>query len=354
MSAFNFPEPILDAREIDLLRKIADEYNKFTSPGVISKSIKAVGTKVAKIAPTKLLDMAKEVIDVASEWDYIKQVLEYTGKGFFELSKHSSRFTFSYEGVIKNLNETGCHLKNYEQICAIRSYQIESVISKRNYGDLIAAFSEGAFTGAPGFLGLPFNIALSFFLYFRAAQSIAIYYGYDVKNDPRELEFASEAMMMSLAPNNEIAGQTMGGLIGKMMLATNLTALRQALSKRTYTEMAKRGGAELLYVQIRALANKAAQNALKKAGKEGIEAGIFRKLLEQIGRRLPKEAGKKAIPFLGAIIGGFSDTYYMNRILTGSNLLYHKRFLFEKQHRVKILKGEVNNSRAIELKSLVI
>ncbi len=69
MSTFIFPDPILDAREIDLLSKITGDYNKFTSPGVISKGIKAVGTKVAKIAPTKLLGMAKEVMDVASEWE---------------------------------------------------------------------------------------------------------------------------------------------------------------------------------------------------------------------------------------------------------------------------------------------
>lgn len=40
---------------------------------------------------------------------------------------------------------------------------------------------EGGGTGAFGFWGLPFNLVLSTFLYFRAVQSIAMFYGYDVK-----------------------------------------------------------------------------------------------------------------------------------------------------------------------------
>ncbi len=82
----------------------------------------------------------------------------------------------------------------------------------------------------------------------------------------------------------------------------------------------------MLYVQIRALANKVAEKALKKSGRSGLEAGVFRNLLEQVGKRLPKEAGKKGVPILGAIIGGGCDFYLMHRILTGANLIYHKRF----------------------------
>jgi len=32
-----------------------------------------------------------------------------------------------------------------------------------------------------------------------------------------------------------------------------------------------------------------------------------------------------------------ADTYYMSQVLRGSNLVYHKRFLFEKEERVKLL-----------------
>ncbi len=67
---------------------------------------------------------------------------------------------------------------------------------------------------------------------------------------------------------------------------------------------------------------------------------MFRDLLEQVGRQLPKEAGKKAVPLLGAVIGGLSDTYYMSRVLRIANLTYHKRFLLEKEHRVRLLAGD--------------
>jgi hypothetical protein len=220
----------------------------------------------------------------------------------------------------------------------MRSYGIERSLSKREWKDRFAALLEGAATGAPGFIGIPFNVALSFLLYFRATQSTAIYYGYDVRHDPRELQFASEVTLTSLEPNLVKGAETLGGLIGKMMLAGELSALSRGLA-RTYAEMAHRGGAQLLYVQIRALANKVAEKALKKSGRSGLEAGVFRNLLEQVGKRLPKEAGKKGVPILGAIIGGGCDFYLMHRILTGANLIYHKRFLHEKQVRIDILRG---------------
>jgi hypothetical protein len=337
MKALIAPDPVIDAREQDLLDALTRDYVKFTSPGLISKGASAVGQGIVKITPRRLRKFATDAVDMAGEWEYIKLALEHAGKGFVELTKHASRFTLSHDKVVASLNSAGYPITHFDHICTARSYHLEQHLSKRNYGDLGAAFAEGAATGAPGLLGVPFNIALSFLLYFRAVQSTALFYGYDIKGDPRELEFASEATIASLAPNSDSGANTLGGLIGKMMFATNATVLRQALSKKTYTEMAKRGGAELLYVQIRALANKAAEKALRNAGQEGLEAGVFKKLLEQIGQRLPKEAGKKAIPLLGAVVGALSDTYYMSRVLRGSNLIYHKRFLFEKEHRVGIL-----------------
>ena len=339
MRSFVFPNPIINAREEDLLVSLTRDYQKFTSPGFISKGATAVGNGIAKVTPHRLKTIFSDTTGRVSEWDLIKQVLEYAGKGFVELTKHASRFTLSHGSVVKCLNTSGCCIDQFEQVCAARSYHIEQRLSNRSYGDLLAAFAEGAATGAPGLMGMPFNIALSFFLFFRAVQGTALFYGYDVKGDPRELEFASEVTITCLSPNSDEGAKSLGSIIGKMMFAANASALKQALSKRTYTEMARRGGSELLYVQIRALANKAAEKALKNAGREGLEAGMFKKILEQVGQRLPKEAGKKAIPFVGAIVGGFSDTYYMNRILRGSNLIYHKRFLFEKEHRVNILKG---------------
>ncbi len=126
------------------------------------------------------------------------------------------------------------------------------------------------------------------------------------------------------------------------MFATNVTALKESLSKLTYEQMAQKGGAELLYVQIRALANAQAKKALEKVGKEGVEAGIFKNLLEQIGKKISKETGKKVVPVIGAMVGALSDTHTMNNIIKGANLIYHKRFLFEKNIRLNEL-SKVNN-----------
>ena len=196
-------------------------------------------------------------------------------------------------------------------------------------------------------IGTPFSIALSFLLYFRAAQSTALYYGYDVMGDPRELEIASAVTLQSLSPTLEKEAESLGGYLAKIMTAAELSALRHGLKRYTYEEMAKRGGIDLVYVQIRAMANRAAKKALDRAGRQGIEAGVFKNLLEQVGKLIPREVGKKAVPVVGAVIGGFSDAFFMNRVLYGSNLIYHKRFLLEKEMRLKILRdGDASSPRS--------
>lgn len=334
---FTPPDPILDRREEALLAELTERYKKLTSPGYISKAVAKVRAGLLAVTPERVRRLAQEAVDVAAEWEIVKRVLEHAGRGFAELSAQASRLTYSHDGILDALRAEGVHVARFEEICAARSYHLERVARSRDYADLLAALAEGAATGAPGLPGVPFNIALCFFLYFRAVQGIALYYGYDVERDPCELEFASATAITCFTPRVEGGAESLTGVIGKMMLAANVTALRHALARRTYTEMAKRGGSQLLYVQIRAAANQAAARALRNAGRTGIEAKVFRDLLEQVGRQLPKEAGKKAVPLLAALIGGLSDTYYMSRVLRIANLTYHKRFLFEKEHRVHLL-----------------
>lgn len=42
---------------------------------------------------------------------------------------------------------------------------------------------------------MPFNLGLSTFLYYREVQSVAMYYGYDIKNDTAELVIANEYLV---------------------------------------------------------------------------------------------------------------------------------------------------------------
>ena len=335
--SFVAPDPLLDRREETLLDELTKQYKKMTSPGYVARAVSKARDGVVAVTPERIRRLAQEAVDVAAEWDILKKVLDHAGRGFGELSAQASRFTHSHDGILRRLQASGVEVSRFDEICGARSYRVERVARSRDFGDLLSALGEGAATGAPGLPGVPFNIAFSFFLYFRAVQATALYYGYDLKNDPREMEFASATTITCFSSQIDGGAESLSGLIAKMMLAANFSALRHALATRTYTEMAKRGGSQLLYVQIRAAANQAAARALKNAGRTGLELTIFRDLLEQIGRQLPKEAGKKAVPVLGAIIGGLSDTYYMSRVLRIANLVYHKRFLFEKEHRVRLL-----------------
>jgi hypothetical protein len=202
MSDFQIPEPVLNVREEDLLHKITEDYNNFASPGPITKGMSKVRAGVGKIIPESVKSRTKRTGQKVAETKYIQKAAEIAAKGFVELTKHASRFTTNPDNVVIALNENGCELDNYQQVCAIRSYHIEPLVT-HNYRDRALALAEGAATGAPGFLGIPFNLAISFFLYFRATQNIALHYGYDIQNDPRELEIASEVTMTSLAPNVE-------------------------------------------------------------------------------------------------------------------------------------------------------
>lgn len=330
-----YPKPILDARERALIASLQKDFEDFTKPGFIERNFKKLTSAVGHIVPKFLKKWLSDAQSSMSDWQMIQKTLEMAEKGFHKLTEQASRLTVSKAGVVKKLSVRGIEISTFEEICLLRSYDVEAVIEDKTYQDILLAALEGAATGAFGFVGLPFSLALSFFLYFRAAQSVALHYGYDVKHDPRELQFAAEVTMQSLDPN--FSGSGLGGMIGKMMLAAEITALKQALGK-TYAEMLKRGGSALLYVQIRALANKAAREALAKAGQEGIEAGVFKSLLAQLAKRMPKEVGKKALPLIGGLIGGLSDAYLMSRILRGAKLIYHKRYLFEKEHRISLLK----------------
>lgn len=336
MKRRTYPKPILDAREQALITALQNEFEAFTKPGVIERGLKKLTSAVGCVVPQFLKKMLTDAGLSMNDWELIQKTLQIAEKGFHLLTQQASRMTVSKPGVIKKLSACGNAISTFEEVCLLRSYDIDGVIEDETYKDILLAAIEGAATGFFGFPGVPFNLALSFFLYFRAAQSVALHYGYDVKCDPRELQFAAEVTLQSLDPS--FAGGGLGGLIGKMMLSAEISTLKQSLGRLSYAEMAKRGGSELIYVQIRAFANKAAKTALEKAGREGAEAGVFKSLLAQLAKRMPKEAGKKGLPVIGAFIGGLSDAYLMGRILRGAKMIYHKRYLFEKEHRISLLK----------------
>lgn len=89
------------------------------------------------------------------------------------------------------------------------------LVKTQNMG---VAAVEGGVTGAIGFAGIPFSLVLSTFQCFRAVQNVALIYGYDVKNDPAEMEIAGTIFANSMAPSadNEMGG--LGTAVGKVMM----------------------------------------------------------------------------------------------------------------------------------------
>ncbi|AQR95602.1 EcsC family protein [Clostridium saccharoperbutylacetonicum] len=186
----------LDKKEIELIESLTKEYERFIEPGFITKNFRAIKGKVLPLIPQKIQDSASDVTKKVSESELIKQALEVASKGFLSLQEQSAKLTISKNSIMNDISsKNNIKISEFNDICTLRSYNIEKCIANNNYKDILLALGEGAVTGFPGIVGVPFNITLSLFLFFRAVQNIALYYGYDVNDDPRELEFASSVVM---------------------------------------------------------------------------------------------------------------------------------------------------------------
>ena len=133
---------------------------------------------------------------------------------------------------------------------------------------MISSFVEGGATGLFGFAGIVPNIVTSTFCYYRAVQSIAMSYGYDVKNDADELMIASEVFATALAPRGNASGE-MAGIIGKIMMISEAEAIKQTV-KKGWTEMAARGGVALLLTQMRAWLTVRQRRLFRRRAKKGL------------------------------------------------------------------------------------
>ena len=265
--------------------------------------------------------------------------MKVVGEGFHILEKQAARMSISETAIVKQVNKSikENEITSLEEVCLARGYDISKAVEAYKRQDLLWALAEGGTTGYFGFAGLPFNLVLSIFLYYRAVQSVAMFYGYDVKNDSAELVIASEVFMNALSPSSS-GSDEMSSIIGKVMLMTEITAVKQT-AKKTWSDMAARGGIGLLLTQMRALAYKSAQKALEKVGQKGLENSLFREIFEQIGKKLSKKALGKAIPVAGAVIGALFDTAQMNTVLEYADVFYNKRYILEKEARINALLG---------------
>lgn len=327
------PHPMIDKKEEESLEKLTERYEKLTTPGMVAKA----GKKVSEIVPGPIKEVAKVTKENIKEAELFVQCMKVVAEGFGILEKQAAKMTISEDAIVKKVNATTKEneITCLEEVCLARGYDVSRLASKYKSQDLALALVEGGATGAFGFAGLPFNLVFSVFLYYRAVQSIAMFYGYDVKNDSAELVIASDVFMNALSPKSK-GSDEVSGIIGKIMLLTETTAIKQT-AKKTWSDMAARGGVCLLLTQMRALANKAAQKALEKVGQKGLEESVFKGVLEQLGKNLSKKAIGKAMPVVGALIGGLFDTAQMNAVIDYADIFYNKRYLFEKEVRINIL-----------------
>ncbi len=329
------PRPILDDREYKELDNLTARYEKLTSPGPIRRA----ATKATEIVPAAVKDAVATIGSKVSEQEVYEQALKLIGSGFKVLEERAARVTVSQGSIIRNINAVSrsADIESIEEICRMRSYDVSKAANKQDAQHILAALAEGGGTGAFGFAGIPFNLVLSTFIYYRAVQSIAMSYGYDVKNNPAELVIASEVFASALSPASK-GGNGVSNNVAKFMAISAAQGVKQT-AKKTWTAMIERGGPALLLAQMRALANAAANKALQNAGKKGLENSVFREIFEQIGRRLTLKAIQRAVPIVSAGIGALVDTAQMNTVLQYADIFYHKRFLIEKKDRVNNLFG---------------
>ncbi len=327
------PEPIIDKKEETSLESLKVRYGEISKPGVLSKT----GDKVKGIIPKAIKKAGKNAKDSIAETELFAQCMEVVAKGFHILESQTANMSISETAILKRVNGVSedFHISSLDELCLVRGYELSKLVNKYRKKDTAIALVEGSATGAFGFKGLPFNIVLGTFLFYRAVQSVAMFYGYDVKNNVEELMIATEIFTEALSPNSR--GQTeLGSVIGKIMVMAEVSAVKQT-AKKTWTDMAARGGTTLLLAQMRALANKSARKALENAGKKGIEGSLFKGVFEQIGKELTMKSIQKSVPIVGAVIGGLFDTAQMRTVLEYADIFYNQRFLLEKEVRINIL-----------------
>jgi len=331
---FYAPTPMINKKEAASLDVLTERYNKLIKPSKIAH----LGTKAGQLVPEKVKILGDVVKSSISEQELYRQTMDLIASGFKVVEEQAARFSISEKMILKKVNKV---IPDYEiteisEICFARSYSLSKLVNTFKGQDTALAFVEGGVTGAAGFWGLPFNLALSTFLYFQGVQTIAMFYGYDAKNDSEELVIASEVFANALSPVRSDTNNELSGIIGKVMVMTQASIVKQT-AKKTWTDMATRGGVPLLLAQMRALAHKSAQKALEKAGAKGLENSLFREVFEQIGRKLSLKMVQKAVPVVSAAFGAFIDTAQMKKVLDYADVFYQKRYILEKELRVNAL-----------------
>jgi len=344
MVEYDVPSPILDVREKKRLDKVTREYEKMLAPGPMQQ----VGNAIAKVIPNQVKAFADGMGAAVSEAEMYKQIMDYVVKAYAKLEEQAAKYTINEDDVCKRLNKVYAdgEIFSLDEVCLMREYDISKAFADVKNWNLGFAAVEGGATGAVGLVGVIPNLAASTFLYFRAVQNTAMMYGYDVRNDSEEMEIASAVLMNAMSPGFVGSGE-LSTMIGKIMVAGEMAAVKQA-AKKGWAAMAQHAGLPLLMAQMRALANNAAKKAVQNAGQKALEKTVYTNVLEQIGRKLTLKTAQRAVPVIGAVIGAGLDAYQMGIILDYAEKFYRKRFLVEKEERIIHLTSD-NDAETIDV-----
>ena len=333
------PDPLLTNRELAELEILTEQYEKMVSPSKIKQLADKVGSKIPENLRVAVGDAVGELTGEIQQKELYAQVMRQVVDGFKVIEEQAAKYSVTEAQIVEAANATldSVAIRSIDELFMLRSFDVARIASGENGKHLLLAATEGAVTGAPGFAGLPFNIVFSMFLYYRAVQSVAMMYGFNVKEDPAEMVIAGEVFSNAMAPSAGSA-DGMTTAIGKVMLVAEMEGVKQTV-KKGWTAMAARGGAATIIAQIRALANAAARKAIENAGKKSLENSVFKNVLEQIGKNITQKSLGKAVPVFGGVVGALFDVSQMNRVLQYANIFYHKRFIIEKQERIAALVG---------------
>lgn len=179
-----------------------------------------------KALASKAGEAAKDTLNGLTEQELMANAIKVATEGFGELEQQAAKAGVSREYVISRINEgkQGQKVSSLSEICLLRAYDVAAVSADEGLHHMVIALVEGGSTGAAGFWGLPANLALSMLIYFRAVQSVAMFYGYDVKDDPSELVIASEVFQSALAPKAKVDATS--EYIGKVLVYAEVAAVK--------------------------------------------------------------------------------------------------------------------------------
>lgn len=335
------PDPVLADEEVRLLDELTVRYEAFVKPTRIA----TLAQKASDLIPLRVKSGAAAARETVASQRYYVEAMKYAVNGLGELENRAASVSVGPDYVLTQVNAglEGCAVAGLREIVLLRATDVSRIARRDQSQHLALAFMEGGATGFFGFAGIPFNLALSNFLMFRAVQSVAMFYGYDVKGDPAEMEVAASVLMSSFSPDARDGAGARGeggsgieAMIGKVLIFAEVTAVKQTATKG-WAAMAEHGGITLVLTQIRALANAAARKALEKSGQKALEVSVFRGVLEQLGRRMTLNNVGRIVPGVGAAVGAVIDVGAMKKAVEFADIFYAKRFILEKPLRVAAL-----------------